>query len=96
MKIKLSGKRLYLSNSVKYLDIRFDRYLHWHDLVNSITVKLNGANTLLLLKIGFYFKTLRNIYLAIIESHLSYLCIVCGQNVHEVSRLIISQKKHYK
>ena len=77
IKIKLSGKRLYPSNSVKYLGIKIDRFLHWHDQVNSIAVKLNRANALLL-KIRNYvnIKTLRNIYFAIFHSHLSYLCIV--------------------
>ena len=61
-KIKLSGKRLYPSNSVKYLGIKIDRFLYWHDQVNSIAVTLNGANALLL-KIRNYVntKTLRNI-----------------------------------
>ena len=48
IKIKLSGKRLYPSNSVKYLGIKLDKFLHWHDQVNSISVKLNRANALLL------------------------------------------------
>ena len=38
MKIKLSGKRLYPSNLVKYLGMKIDRFLHWHDQVNSIAV----------------------------------------------------------
>ena len=67
MKVKLSRKRLYPSKSIKYLGIKIDRFLHWHDQVNSIAVKLNRANALLLLKIGNYvkMKTLRNIYFAI-------------------------------
>ena len=40
MKIKLSGKRLYPSNLVKYLGMKIDRFLHWHDQVNSIAVNL--------------------------------------------------------
>ena len=31
IKIKLSGKRLYPSTSVKYLAVRIDIYLHWYD-----------------------------------------------------------------
>ena len=31
IKIKLSGKRLYPSNSLKYLGMKIDRFLHWHD-----------------------------------------------------------------
>ena len=73
IKIKLSGKRLYPSNSVKYLGIKIDRFLHWHDQVNSIAVKLNRANALLLKIINYVnTKTLRNIYFAIFDSHLSY------------------------
>ena len=72
IKIKLSGKRLYASNSVKYLGVKNNRFLHWHDQVNRIAVKLNRANALLL-KIRNYMntKTLRNIYFGIFNSHLS-------------------------
>ena len=77
IKIKLTGKRIYPSNSVKYLRVRIDKFLHWHDQVNSIAVKLSRANALLL-KIRNYVntKTLRNIYYAIFDSHLTYFCIV--------------------
>ena len=93
-KIKLNGKRLYPSNSIKYLGVKIDRFLHWHDHVNSIAVKLNRANALLL-KIRNYvnIKTLRNIYFAIFDSHLSYSCIVWTQNINTVRRLTIFQKK---
>ena len=43
IKIKFSGKRLYPSNSVKYLGIKIDRFLHWHDRGKRIAVKLNRA-----------------------------------------------------
>ena len=73
IKIKLSGKRLYPSNSVKYLGIKIDRFLHWHDQVNSIAVKRNRVNALLLkIRNHVNTKTLRNIYFAIFDSHLSY------------------------
>ena len=94
IKIKLTGKRLYPSNSVKYLGVRIDKFLHWHDQVNNIAVKLNRANALLL-KIRNYvnMKTLRNIYYTIFDSHLTYSCIVWAQNNNAVNRLIILQKK---
>ena len=38
-------------------------------------------------------KTLRNIYFATFDSHLSYSCIVWAQNINTVRRLIILQKK---
>ena len=62
IKIKLSGKRLYPSNSIKYFGGKIDRFLHWHDQVNRMGVKLNTANELLL-KIRNYvnMKTLKEI-----------------------------------
>ena len=85
-KIKLSAKRLYPSKSIKYLGINIDRFLDWYDQVNSIGVKLNRANSLLL-KIRNYFnmKTLRNIYFEILNPHLSYSCIVQTQNIKEIN-----------
>ena len=48
IKIKLNRKRLYPSNSVKYLDVRVYRVIHQHDQVNNIAVKLNRATALIL------------------------------------------------
>ena len=92
--VLLVSSRFYPSNSVKYLVVRIDKFLHWFDQVNGIAVKLNRAN-ILLLKIENYFKlkTLRNIYFAIFDSHLTYSCIVWSQNINTVNRLIIFQKK---
>ena len=94
IKTKLSGKRLYPSTSVKYLRIEIDRFLLWHDQVNSIVAKHNRANALLL-KIRNYVitKNLRTIYFAIFDSHLSYSCIVWAENINTVRRLIVLQKK---
>ena len=38
-KLNLEEKRLYPSNSVKYLSARIDKFLHCHDQVNNIAVK---------------------------------------------------------
>ena len=94
IKVKLTGQRLYSSNSVKYLGLRIDKFLHWHDQVNDIAAKHNIANALLL-KIRNYIKmkTFRNIYFALFEYHLTYSCIVWAQNINTVNRLIILQKK---
>ena len=73
IKIKVTGKRLYPSNSVKYLWVRIDKFLHWHDQMNNIAVKLNRANVLLLnIRNYVNMKNLRNIYSAIFDSHLTY------------------------
>ena len=94
IKIKLTGKRLYPSNSLKYLSVSIDKSLHWHDQVNNITVKLNRANALLLkIRIYVIMKTLRRIYYEIFDSRLTYSCIVWAQYINTVKRLIILQKK---
>ena len=73
-----------------YVNLRPD----WHDQVNHIAVKLNRANVLLL-KIRNYIKmkTLKNIYIAIFDSHLTYSCTVWAQNTNTVNRLIILQNE---
>ena len=83
IKIKLSGKRLNPSNSITYLGVKIDRFLHCQDQVNSIAVKLNRANASLF-KIRNYanMKTLRDIYFTIFGSHLSYKGIVWAQNIN--------------
>ena len=48
IKIKLSGKRLYPSNSIKCLGVKIDRFLRWLDQMNSIAVNINRVNVLLL------------------------------------------------
>ena len=93
MKINLSGKMLNSSNLIKYLGVRIDRFLHQRDQVNSITIKLNRVNALLLTSRNYVnMKTLRNMYFAIFDSHLS-LCIVWAQNINTVKKLIVLQKK---
>ena len=46
LKIKLSSKRLYPTESVKYLGVKIDTNLSWQYHVNDLSVKLNRANTL--------------------------------------------------
>ena len=47
LKIKLCGKRLYPTESVKYLGIKDDTNLSWQYHVNVLSIKLNRANALL-------------------------------------------------
>ena len=47
LKIKLCGKRLYPTESVKYLGVKIDRTLSWQYHVNDLSIKLNRANALL-------------------------------------------------
>ena len=47
LNIKLSGKKLYPSSSVKYLGIKIDENLNWKDQQNYIAIKLNKGNAIL-------------------------------------------------
>ena len=72
LKIKLCSKRLYPSETVKYLGVKFDANLTWQHHVNDLSIKLNRTNGLLF-KIRKYvsLKILRSIYFAIFDSYLS-------------------------
>ena len=47
LKIKLCGKRLYPTESVKYLGAKIDANLTWQHHLNDLSIKLNRANALL-------------------------------------------------
>ena len=47
LKLKLNGKRLYPTNSVKYLGINIDENLNWKQQISDIAIKLNKANGIL-------------------------------------------------
>ena len=46
LKIKFCGKRLYPTETVKYLGAKIETNLTWQYLVNDLSIKLNKANTL--------------------------------------------------
>ena len=82
LKIKLCGKRLYPTESVKYLGVKIDTNLTWQHHINH------------LFKIRKYIslKILRYIYFATFDSHLSYCCLVWAQNFSSIKRILILQK----
>ena len=94
LKIKLCGKRLYPTESVKYLGVKFDTNLNWEYNVNDLSIKLIRANALLF-DIGKYVsvKILRSIYFAIFGSYLSYCCLVWHQNCSTIQQIVILQKQ---
>ena len=47
LKLKLNGKKLYTANSVKYLGIKLDENLNWHEQINNVAVKLSRPNAML-------------------------------------------------
>ena len=77
LKIKLCGKRLYPTESVKYLGVKIDTKLRWQYYVNDVSIKLSRANALLF-KMRKYvsLRILRSIYFAIFDSCLPYCCLV--------------------
>ena len=92
--MKLCGKRLYPTESVKYLSVKIDTNLSWQYHVKDLSIKLNRANTLLF-KTRKYVshKILRSIYFAIFDSYLSYYCLVWDQNCSNIQQIVILQKK---
>ena len=48
LKVKLCGKRLYPTESVKYQSVKIDRNLSWQYHVNDLSIKPNRGNALLL------------------------------------------------
>ena len=94
LKVKLNGKRLYETYSVKYLGIQIGKRLTWKQHINHVALKLNKANAMLSkLRHVLDIKTLRSVYYAIIESHLCYASLVWAQNVSSIKRLHLLQKK---
>ena len=87
LKIKLCGKRLYPTESVKYLGVKIDANLTWQHHVNDLSIKLNRANALL-------FKMRKHVSLRILRSliFLSYRCLVRAQNFSTIQRILVLQK----
>ena len=82
IKLKLSRKRLFPTDSVKYLGVKIDGNLLWKSHIDYLSVKLNGSNALLFkIRNLVHISTLRTIYFFIFESHLNY----CSFMVSELS-----------
>ena len=80
LKLNIDGKRIFLTNSVKYLGIHLDSHLHWKYHIHELSMKLSRA-TGMLSKIRHYvsYNTLISIYYAIFSSHMTYGCQIWGQ-----------------
>ena len=94
LKLKLNGKKLVQTSSVKYIGIKIDSNLNWKEQQNSIAIKINKA-TAILSKMRHYVNhnTLKMVYYSIFESHTNYANIVWGQNIDSSNRLFLIQKK---
>ena len=95
LKIKLRGKRLYPTVSVKYLVLKIDTDVNWKYHVNDLSI-LNWIKPILYFSKWenmLVFKILRSIYFAISDSYLSYCCLVWAQNCSTIKIIVILQKK---
>ena len=94
LKIKICGKRLYPTESVKYLGNETDANFSCHYHVNDIFIKLNRANALFS-KTRKYLslEILRSICFAIFYSYLSCCCSFWAQNCSTIPQIVILQKK---
>ena len=94
LKLKLNGKRLYPTKTVKHLGIKIDENLTWIDHINDSAIKLNRVNFMLFKVREFVnIKTLKSTYFAIFDCHLIYTNTVWGQNRNSMNWLFILQKK---
>ena len=91
-KLECPVRRLYPSNSVRYLGVKIDENLSWKDHIHDIATKLNRANALLF-RNYVNFNTLKSIYFAIVDSHINYANLIWGQNVNSPFRIVTLQKK---
>ena len=95
LKLKLNGKDLKLTQSVKYIGVYLDSHLNWSHHIDVLAPKLNRAAGMLA-KIRHYVssETLRNIYFAIFHSILTYGAQIWGQTTNKnIKRIILIQKK---
>ena len=91
--LKIDGKLLFPSHSVKYLGIYIDEYLSFNQHSINLVKKLRRTNGMLS-KIRHYVPkdVLRSIYYAIFESHLNYCSTVWGQKRNQnIDKLITLQ-----
>ena len=73
LNFRLSGQKIKLSKSVKYLGLILDEYLTWESHINFLKAKLSRSVGMLA-KIRHYVpqETLKTIFFAIFNSHISY------------------------
>lgn len=93
LKIKLDGKRLPLSSSVRYLGVIIDEHLCWTKHLDLLASKLRRANGMLS-NLRHYLPKylLRSIYFALFHSHLAYSIEIWGQGLPRNNRIEILQK----
>ena len=81
LKIKLCGRKLDLTESVKYLNVEIDTNFSCQYYVNDLSIELNRGNTpLFKMRKCVSFKTLRSTYFAVFGSAHSAALSVWAKN----------------
>ena len=81
LKLKLDGKRLTQTDTVKYLGFLLDDHLLWSKQINHVATKLNqGIGILSKLKSREFVKILKMTYHSLFCSHLLYGSSLWGQS----------------
>ena len=74
-KIKLDGKRLFRTTSVKYLGVLLDEHLTWSPQISHVQMKLNREIGILSkLRYQENIHILKTVYHSLFETHLLYVC----------------------
>ena len=83
-KIKLDGKILFPTGSVKYLGVLLDEHLTWSPQISHVQMKLNRAIGILSkLRYQANIHVLKTVYYSLFGTHLLYACQLWGQNNKE-------------
>ena len=95
IKIKLNGKKLFPSKTIKYLGVYLDETLNGNAHCVELIKKLNRANGMLAKARHFVpLNELKNIYHAIFSSHLMYGCQIWTQKLLSVTEKISILQKN--
>ena len=94
LKLKLNGKYLDLSKSVKYLGLEIDQHLSFTNHIKSLSVKLRSANgALSKIRHVANKSVLKTVFNSLFVSHLSYACQTWAQSINlNYSRIFKLQK----
>ena len=79
MNFRISGQKIKITTSTKYLGLILDEHLTWTLYMKTLKTKLNRANGLVAkIRYSTSREILRTIYHALFDSHLRYGCQVWG------------------
>ena len=96
LKLNVIRKRLFPTNSLKYLDINIYKKLNQKQLISDIDITLNGENAILSkLRHFIHRKTLKSIHDTIFESHLCYFSLDWAKKKKIKLKDILFCKRNY-